>query len=117
MEIDGYGWSSADELAGTEGASRFRSQTFTLQLDHLGNGQLDHCTAIGLAQDAVFAGIVLVDPTGMQIGIAKTLNSNHQAIVGNPFVIPAGTTKTFTIAGNMNARSRFIRRTGRFDLM
>ncbi len=55
----------------------------------------------GLAQDAVFAGIVLVDPTGMQVGIAKTLNSNHQAVIGNPFVIKAGTSETFTVAGNM----------------
>jgi hypothetical protein len=55
----------------------------------------------GLAQDAVFSGIVLLDPNGMQIGIAKTLNSNHQAMVGDPFVIKAGTSETLTIAGNM----------------
>jgi hypothetical protein len=54
-----------------------------------------------LAQDAVFAGVVILDQNGLQIGIAKTLNSNHQAVVGDPFVIPAGTSKTITIAGNM----------------
>ena len=55
----------------------------------------------GLAQDAVFSGIVLLDESGMQIGIAKTLNSNHQAMVGEPFVVKAGTTRTLTVAGNM----------------
>lgn len=55
----------------------------------------------GLGQDAVFAGVVLLDSNGMQVGIAKTLNSNHQAMIGEPMVIPAGTTKTFRVAGNM----------------
>ena len=55
----------------------------------------------GLAQDAVFSGVVLLDENGTQIGIAKTLNSNHQAMVGEPFVIKAGTSKTVTVAGNM----------------
>ncbi len=58
---------------------------------------------VGLMQDAVLAGAVLLDQNGLQIGIAKTLNSNHQAMVGEPFVIPAGTSKTVTIAGNMNS--------------
>ena len=55
----------------------------------------------GLAQDAVFSGIVLLKSDGTQIGIAKTLNSNHQAMVGEPYVIKAGTTEMFTVAGNM----------------
>lgn len=57
----------------------------------------------GLAQDAVFAGVVLLDSNGMQIGIAKTLNSNHQAMVGEPFTVKAGTSMTVTVAGNMNS--------------
>jgi hypothetical protein len=57
----------------------------------------------GLAQDAVFAGVVLLNSDGTQIGIAKTLNSNHQALVGEPFVVKAGTSKTVTVAGNMAA--------------
>lgn len=57
----------------------------------------------GLAQDAVFAGVVLLDENGQQIGIQKTLNSNHQVTVGDPFVIKAGQSKTVTIAGNMAA--------------
>ncbi len=55
----------------------------------------------GLAQDAVFSGVVLLKSDGTQIGIAKTLNSNHQAMVGEPFVIKAGTSETVTVAGNM----------------
>ncbi len=58
---------------------------------------------VGLAQDGALSGVVLLDNNGMQIGIAKTLNSNHQAVVGEPFVIAAGSSKTFTIAGNMAA--------------
>ncbi len=57
----------------------------------------------GLAQDAVFSGVVLLKSDGTQIGIAKTLNSNHQAMVGEPFVVKAGTSQTVTIAGNMSA--------------
>ncbi len=56
---------------------------------------------VGFAQDAVFSGVVLLDSSGMQIGIAKTLNSNHQAMVGEPWVIKAGTSQTVTVAGNM----------------
>ncbi|MFA6078065.1 MAG: hypothetical protein WC724_03560, partial [Candidatus Paceibacterota bacterium] len=57
----------------------------------------------GLANDAVFAGVVLLDEDGTQIGIAKTLNSNHQASVGDAFVIRANTSRTMTIAGNSAA--------------
>ena len=54
----------------------------------------------GLAQDASLSGVVLLDSDGTQIGISKTLNSNHQAMVGEPFVVKAGTSKTVTIAGS-----------------
>lgn len=54
-----------------------------------------------LGSDAAFAGVVLLDENGTQLGIAKTLNSQHQATVGTPITIPAGATRTFTIAGNM----------------
>lgn len=57
----------------------------------------------GLGVDAVFAGVVLLDSNGTQIGISKTLNSNHQAMVGEPWVIKAGTSQTVTVAGNMAA--------------
>ncbi|MFA4890667.1 MAG: peptidoglycan-binding domain-containing protein [Candidatus Paceibacterota bacterium] len=57
----------------------------------------------GLAQDAVLAGIVLLDENGQQLGIAKTLGSNHQATVGEAFTVKSGQSRTMTIAGNMAA--------------
>ena len=56
---------------------------------------------VGLAQDAVFSGLVVLDSKGMQVGVSKTLNSNHQAVIGEPWVIKAGTSQTVTVAGNM----------------
>lgn len=58
---------------------------------------------VGLMQDAALSGVVLLKSDGTQIGIAKTLNSNHQAMVGEPFVVKAGTSMTVTVAGNMNS--------------
>ncbi len=58
---------------------------------------------VGAAVDSVIAGIVLLDENGIQLGIAKTLNSNHQTTVGDPFVVKAGTSRTMTIAGNAAA--------------
>lgn len=55
----------------------------------------------GLGVNAVFAGLVLLDENGTQYGLSKTLNSNNQARVGADVTIPRGTSKTFTIAGNM----------------
>ena len=52
---------------------------------------------------AFFAGIVLLDDTGTQLGISKTLNSDHKATVGDTVTIKAGQSKTFTIAGNIAA--------------
>lgn len=57
----------------------------------------------GLGQNAAFAGVVLIDQDGNQLGTAKTFNSNDQAIIGEPITIPAGQSRTFTIAGNMAA--------------
>ncbi|MHB9019341.1 MAG: beta strand repeat-containing protein [Minisyncoccota bacterium] len=57
----------------------------------------------GIAQNAAFDGVGLVDETGMQIGISKTLNSLNQASVGDPFVVKAGQSKTVTVIGNMAA--------------
>lgn len=57
----------------------------------------------GLGVNAVFAGVVLMDSNGSQLGLAKTLNSNNQAIVGDTFTIGAGQSMTLTVAGNMAA--------------
>ncbi|MEK9167807.1 MAG: peptidoglycan-binding domain-containing protein, partial [Patescibacteria group bacterium] len=57
----------------------------------------------GLGADSAFSGVVLVDDTNLQVGISKTLNSNHQAVVGDTFTLAAGETKNLTVAGNMAA--------------
>lgn len=56
----------------------------------------------GLAADTAFANVILLDDMGNQLGTEKVLNSNHQATIGAPVVIPAGSTKTFTVAANMS---------------
>ncbi|OGG47481.1 hypothetical protein A2761_00335 [Candidatus Kaiserbacteria bacterium RIFCSPHIGHO2_01_FULL_51_33] len=56
----------------------------------------------GLAVDANFSGLVLLDEGGMQLGVEKTLNSNHQSTLGEAVTIPRGTSKTFTVAANMS---------------
>lgn len=55
-----------------------------------------------LAADAPFLGVVLLDQNGTQIGVAKTLNALHQVVLTGPVVIKAGTSKTLTIAANMD---------------
>ncbi|MBU3926019.1 peptidoglycan-binding protein [Patescibacteria group bacterium] len=57
----------------------------------------------GLAQDAVFAGVVLLDENGQQLGIEKTFNSDHKTTIGEAFTVKAGQSRTMTIAGNMAA--------------
>lgn len=58
---------------------------------------------VGLGQNATFSGVILLDQNGNQLGLAKTLNSNNQATVGESVTIPAGQSRTFTVAGNMAA--------------
>ncbi|MDP3661416.1 MAG: peptidoglycan-binding domain-containing protein, partial [bacterium] len=58
-----------------------------------------------LAGDAVFSGVILLGEDGTQIGVSKTFNSNHQATLGEAFTVKAGTSKTYTIAGNMAANN------------
>jgi hypothetical protein len=57
----------------------------------------------GLAADAAFAGVVLIDQNGLQIGTARSFDSNHQAVIGTPWTLQAGQSATYTVAGNMAA--------------
>ncbi len=88
-----------------ESAARVPFTKVTLTAGNDGDVTVNSITVqrTGLAADAAFAGVVLLDENGAQIGIAKTFNSNHQAVVGEPVTISRGTSKTFTIAGNMAA--------------
>jgi len=94
----------ANSLA-PQGAIRVPFTTFTLTNNSSAavtiNGVMVRRT--GLGQDAAFAGIVLVDQNGIQVGISKTLNSNHETTVGDTWTIQPGQTQTLTVAGNMNS--------------
>ena len=57
----------------------------------------------GLADDANFDGILLLDEDGTQIGLSKTLTSDHKVVLSESFVVKAGTSKTVTVAANMIA--------------
>lgn len=86
-----------------EGASRVPFTRFTLTNNSSVAVAVNGVTVelTGLAQNAVFAGVTLVDSNNVQYGIAKTLNSVHQATIGDTFTLNAGESKTFTVAGNM----------------
>ena len=60
---------------------------------------------VGYGVDANFAGIVLLDDNSVQMDIEKTLGSDHRATIGGTFKVPAGMTKTYTVAGNMEAQA------------
>lgn len=57
----------------------------------------------GIAQDLNFAGVVLVDSNGLQIGVSHTFDSNHQTTVGDTMTLAPGASQTFTVAGNISA--------------
>jgi len=57
----------------------------------------------GLANDNAFAGVVLLDSNGIQLGNSQTFNSNHQATIGGTFTLQAGQSMTYTVAGNMSS--------------
>ena len=95
------GTQPANSLA-PQSAARLPFTTFTVQAG-ASDVAINSVTVerVGLGVDSNFAGVVLLKSDGTQIGIAKTLNSNHQANIGEPYVVKAGTTETFTVAGNM----------------
>ncbi len=84
-------------------ASRVPFTTFTLTNNTSSSVTISSVTVqrAGLAQDAAFNGVVLVDQNGLQVGIAHTFNSNHQANIGDNFTLAAGQSMTYTVAGNM----------------
>ena len=57
----------------------------------------------GPSVDTDFAGVVLIDAsTGVQVGNSRVLDANHNATIGSAITIPAGTSKTFWVAGNIS---------------
>jgi hypothetical protein len=92
----------ANSLA-PQGASRVPFTTFTLTNNSSAAVTINGITVqrTGLANDAAFAGIVLVDQNGLQVGVSRTLDSNDQATIGDTITLNAGQTATYTVAGNM----------------
>jgi len=86
------------------GASRVPFTTFTLTNNSSAEVTVNSVTVqrTGLAVDGNLSGIVLLDSNGLQIGTAKTLNSNHQANLDG-FTIAAGQSMTLTVAGNISS--------------
>lgn len=58
---------------------------------------------VGLRADAALASVLLLDANGNQLGLKKTLNSDHKASVGEPFVVKAGQTVSVIVAANRGA--------------
>ncbi len=92
----------ANSLA-PQGASRIPFTTFTLTNNTGAAVTVNNVTVqrTGFGVDANFSGIVLLDQNGLQVGTAKTLNSNHQANVGDAWTLNAGQSMTLTVAGNI----------------
>ncbi|MFA5022560.1 MAG: hypothetical protein WC508_05800, partial [Patescibacteria group bacterium] len=66
-------------------------------------------TRAGLAHDADFASVDIIDAaTGLAINAySKTFGSTHSAVVNEDITIPAGTTKSIILAGNMGALATY----------
>lgn len=54
----------------------------------------------GVGSDSGLADVVLLDDGYIQYGLSKTLNSVHQANLNEPFVVQAGTSRVFYVAGD-----------------
>ena len=56
----------------------------------------------GPSLDTDFSGVELINvATGQQMGISHVFDANHSATIGQPITIPAGTSMTFQVAGNI----------------
>ena len=81
----------------------FTKVTFTASTD--GDVTVNSVTVErqGLMADSAVSGVVLLDENGVQIGLARTLNAAHRATLTEKFVVKAGTSRTMTVAVNMDS--------------
>lgn len=89
-----------------QGATRVPFTNFTLTNNTGSTVTVNSITVqrVGLGIDSNFSGIVLIDSVNnLQIGTAKTLNSNHQANIGDAFTLNPGESKSLTVAGNIGS--------------
>ncbi|MBV9349731.1 MAG: hypothetical protein JO026_03190 [Patescibacteria group bacterium] len=56
---------------------------------------------VGVGSDSAFYDVGFLDPTGVEFSFGY-LNAKHQVVLHDPFTIPAGTSQTYTIVGDMN---------------
>lgn len=62
----------------------------------------------GVGSDGAFSSLAVIDAaTNEQIGLDKTLNSDHEAVLNDDITVKAGTTKTLLLAGNMANSSSY----------
>ncbi len=59
----------------------------------------------GLGSDTMFDSLVLLDANGAQVGLKKTLNADHEAVIGERVVIKAGEAREFVVAGNRSSET------------
>ncbi len=86
-----------------ENAARVPYTKFTLT-NNSGSTQTINSVTVertGILNNSSFAGVVLLDQNGMQLGNARVLNSVNQATIGEAVTLNPGESRTFTIAGNM----------------
>ncbi|MBI4134777.1 MAG: peptidoglycan-binding protein [Candidatus Sungbacteria bacterium] len=104
LTVASAGAQPAETLA-PESAARMPFIRLTLTASNDGDVTVKSITVKreGLADDAIFDGIILLDENANQVGNSKTLNANHQAALDGSFVVKKGTSKTVTIAANMAA--------------
>ncbi|HTR19052.1 MAG TPA: peptidoglycan-binding domain-containing protein [Candidatus Paceibacterota bacterium] len=55
----------------------------------------------GPGEDGAFSDVALNDENGDAIGDTKTFNAAHKVVFDQPFTIPANTSETFTVTGDM----------------
>lgn len=102
-----------------KGASRVPFTNFTLANNSSSAVTVTGVTVelVGFAENAMFSGVTLVDSSNLQYGIAKTLNSNHQAVIGGTFTLNPGETKTFTVAGNIADSTSYAGQVAAFSVI
>lgn len=95
------GTQPGDSLA-PKNAARIPATRFTLTAGTDGDVKVNSITVErqGPSADSSVDAVVLLGEDGLQIGLSKKLNSNHQAVLNEPLTIKSGQTRTYTIAIN-----------------
>ncbi len=92
------------------GVARAPFTTFTVTASNDGDVTLNSVTVQrqGISKDTDVSNVELLDHNGNIVGLTKTLNSNHQAVIGSAIVIARGTSQTFTVAADTQSDNTLI---------